>query len=266
MNTFNLEVVRNNYNIIKEQVKYALDSMKIINELDSLIKSAEKKGIDVSESTKLLKLAKLSIERSEFEQAYSRVKDSQLTYALEVKGEFGKLSYYIKEYPGEIALGAMFLVIFSFGSYKINRLRQVKKRLKELKDEEKILNELIKVVQKECFKDKKMSMNEYETAMQEYNKKLSKVIEELIEMETKRVHMLRFTSKSKMLKFEKEKVIILIKELQEDYMKKKKLETRTFELKIGSFNKRLGEIEEKLATLEAEKAVGGFRNLRLPKG
>jgi exonuclease VII large subunit len=109
-------------------------------------------------------------------------------------------------------------------------------------------------------------MNEYETAMQEYNKKLSKVIEEMIEMETKRVHMLRFTSKSKMLKFEKEKIITLIKELQEDYMKKKKLETRTFELKIGSFNKRLGEIEEKLATLEAEKAVGGFRNLRLPKG
>ncbi|MCF7900554.1 hypothetical protein K9K77_03525 [Candidatus Babeliales bacterium] len=265
MNTFNLEVVRNNYNIIKEQVNYALDSMKTINELDSLIKSAEKKGIDVSESTKLLKLAKLSIERSEFEQAYSRVKDSQLTYALEVKGEFGKLSYYLKEYPGEIALGAMFLVIFSFGSYKINRLRQVKKRLKELKDEEKILNELIKVVQKECFKDKKMSMNEYETAMQEYNKKLSKVIEEMIEMETKRVHMLRFTSKSKMLKFEKEKIITLIKELQEDYMKKKKLETITFELKIGSFNKRLGEIEEKLATLEAEKTVRGFRNLRLPR-
>ncbi len=265
MNTFNLEVVRNNYNIIKEQVKYALDSMKIINELDPLIKSAEKKGIGVSESIKLLKLAKLSIERSEFEQAYSRVKDSQLTYALEVKGEFGKLSYYIKEYPGEIALGAMFLVIFSFGSYKINRLRQIKKRLKELKNEEKILNELIRVVQKECFKDKKMSMDEYETAMQEYNKKLSKVIEEMIEMETKRVHMLRFTSKSKMLKFEKEKIITLIKELQEDYMKKKKLEIRTFELKIRSFNKRLGEIEEKLATLEAEKAVRGFRSLRLPR-
>jgi hypothetical protein len=239
--------------------------MNIIDELDSLIKSAEKKGIDVSESTKLLKLAKLSIERSEFEQAYSRVKDSQLTYALEVKGEFGKLNYYIKEYPGEIVLGAMFLVIFSFGGYKINRLRQVKKRLRELKNEEKILNELIRVVQKECFKDKKMSMNEYETAMQEYNSKLSKVIEEMIEMETKRVHLLRFTSKSKMLKFEKEKIITLIKKLQEDYMKKKKLETKTFELKIESFNKRLGEIEETLATLEAEKAVKGFRSLRIPK-
>ncbi|OIO80682.1 hypothetical protein AUJ84_02810 [Candidatus Pacearchaeota archaeon CG1_02_32_132] len=264
---FNLEGVRDNYNIIKEQVKYALDSNKIIIELESLIESAEKKGIEVSESSRLLKLAKLSMERREFEQAYSRVKDSQLTYALEVKGEFGKLSYYLKEYPKELSLGTIFLVIFSFGGYKINKLRKVKKRIKELKDEEKILNELIRVVQKECFKDKKMSMNEYETTMQEYNKKLSEVIEELIELETKRVHILRFTSKSKMLKFEKERIINLIKELQEDYMKKKKLETRTFELKIESFNKRLSEIEEKLATLEAKKAMGGFGvSLRIPKG
>ncbi len=255
INTFNLGVIRGNYNIIKEQVKYALDSDKIITELESLIKSAEEKGIDVSESVRLLKLAKLSIERGEFEQAYSRVKDSQLTYALEVKGEFGKLSYYLKEYPEEISLSALFLVIFSFGTYKRSQLRLIKNKIKKLKKEEKILNELIRVVQKECFKDKKMGMNEYETVMGQYNKKLSEVIEELIEMETKRAQLLRFTSKTKRLKLEKEKVISLIKELQEDYMKKKKLETRTFELKMKSFNKRISEIEEKLATLEAKKAV-----------
>jgi hypothetical protein len=267
INNFNLEVVKDNYNIIKEQVKYALDSKKIITELSSLIKSAEKKGIDVSESTRLLKLAQLSIDRREFEQAYKRVKDSQLTYALEVKGEFGKLSYYLKEYPREISFGAFFLVIFSFGAYNINKLRVIKKRIKKLKEEEKILNELIKVVQNECFKEKKMSMSEYETAMKEYNSKLSNVIEGLIELETKRAQMLRFTSKTKRLKIEKEKIIDMIKELQNDYMKKKTLETRTYELKMDSFNRRISEIEEKLATLEARKAVKGFgMSLRIPKG
>ena len=86
MNNFNLEVVRKNYNIINEQVKYALDSKKIMEELGFLIESAEEKGINVFESSRLLELARLSIERKEFEQAYKRVKDSQLTYALEVKG------------------------------------------------------------------------------------------------------------------------------------------------------------------------------------
>jgi len=70
--------------------------------------------------------------------------------------------------------------------------------------------------------------------------------------------MLRFTSKTERLKIEKEKIISLIGELQEDYMKKKRLETRTYELKMESFNRRLSEIEEKLATLEAKKAVRGF--------
>ncbi len=267
INNFNLEVVRDNYNIIKEQVKYALDSKKIIEELGFLIKSAEEKGIDVSESSRLLDLAKLSIERREFEQAYKRVKDSQLTYALEVKGEFGKLGYYLKEYPKEIFLGAFFLVVFSFGVYNLNKLRVIKKRIKELKEEEKIINELVRVVQNECFKEKKMSMSEYETAMKEYNSKLSKVVEELIELETKRAQMLRFTSKTKRLKIEKEKIISLIKELQEDYMKKKKLETRTYEFKMDSFNKRLSEIEEKLATIEAKKAIRGFGvSLKIPKG
>jgi hypothetical protein len=267
INAFNLEVVKNNYNLIQEEAKYALDSVEIINELESLIKSAEKKGIEVKDSTRLLKLAKLSIERREFEQAYKRVKESQLVYALEVKGELGKLSYYLQEYPKEISLGAFFLVLFSFGSYNLNKLRVIKKKIKQLKEEEKILDELIRVVQNECFKKKKMSMNEYQTAMEEYNGKLSKVIEGLIELETKRVHMLRFTSKTKRLKLEKEKIIGLIKELQEDYMKKKKFETRTFELKMVSFNKRISEIEEKLATLEAKKAVKGFGiSLKIPKG
>jgi hypothetical protein len=263
---FNLEKVRDNYNIIKEQSKYALDSYRMILELESLIKSAEKKGIDVSESTKLLKLAKLSLERKEFEQAYNRIKDAQLTYALEIKGEFGKLSYYLKEYPGEISLATILLIIFSCGTYKISQLRKIKNRIKELKNEERILNELMRVVQKDCFKDKKMSMSEYETAMKEYNKKLSAVIEELIEMETKRVHMLRFTSKNRMLKFEKEKIISMIKELQRDYMKNKTIETKTFELKIESFNKRLSEIEEKIATIEAKKAMRGLGiSLRIPQ-
>ena len=142
-----------------------------------------------------------------------------------------------------------------------------KKRIKELKEEEKILNELIKIVQNQCFKEKKMSMGEYETAMKEYNQKLSNVIEELIEMETKRANMLRFTSKTKRLKIEKEKITDLIKELQGDYMKKKNLETRTYELKMNSFNRRLAEIEEKFATLEARKAVKGLGiSLKIPKG
>jgi len=93
-----------------------------------------------------------------------------MTYALEVKGEYGTVSYYLKTYPKEISLGAFFLVIFSFGAYNVNKLRAIKKRLKELKEEEKVINELMKVVQIQCFKQKMMSMGEYEN----FNERTSK--------------------------------------------------------------------------------------------
>lgn len=38
-------------------------------------------------------------------------------------------------------------------------------------------------------------------------------------------------------------------------MKNRKIETRTYELKLERFNKRLTEIEERLATLEAKKLI-----------
>ncbi|MGY4884815.1 MAG: hypothetical protein ACP5NZ_04530 [Nanobdellota archaeon] len=255
---FNLETVRDNYKTIKEQVEYALYSKEMINQLNSLINSAEEKGIDISESKRLLQLAQLSMERREFSEAYQRVKDSQMTYAMEVKGEFGDLKYYLDEYPKEIFFGIFFLTLFSVGAGNISKLRAIKKKIRLLKKEEKILDQLIKVIQNDCFKEKKISMQEYQTAMKEYNSRLSNVIEEIIELETKRVNMLRFSSKIKRLKIEKQKIIDLIKEIQEDYLKKRRIETRTYELKMNSFNRRISDIEERLATLETEKALRGF--------
>lgn len=252
---FNYELVRDNAELIKEVGGAGLESYNIINELGESIDDAIEKGINVAESERLLKLAKLSLERMEFLQAYDRAKEAQVMYALEVKGELGNVGYYLREYPIEISLSAFLLGLASVGVYRLDSLRRIKKRIRYLKQEEKIIEDLTKVVQKETFKDKKMSMREYKTTMEEYNKKLASIIEELIELESKRVHILKFTSGSKKLGLEKKKVTSLIKQLQEDYLKHRKVETRTYELKMESFNKRVSEIEEKLATLEAKKAV-----------
>ncbi len=252
---FNLEKVMENSEFIQQQATYALEAHVGMSELKELIESAEKKGMDVSESSRLVKLAEISLQRSNFEEAYKRIGEAQLTYALNIKGEIGSLKFYIKEYPKEISLGFFFLFIFGFSSYNLNKLRKIKKKLKNLRKEEKIINDLRKVVQNECFKEKKISMEEYETTILEYNKRLSKIIEQTINLENKRAHMLKFESKLNREKTEKIKIIELIKELQRDYMKNKKIETRTYELKLERFNKRLTEIEERLATLEAKKLI-----------
>ena len=99
-----------------------------------------------------------------------------------------------------------------------------------------------------------MSMDEYQTALEQYQKRQSNLTEELIEQETKRVNALRFTREERRLDEEKTRVIDLIKEIQNDYMKEQKVETKSYELKLESYHKRLTHIDEKLALLEAKKA------------
>lgn len=250
---FNYEKVRDNYNIIEKNVNNAIKTKDIITELKELITKANEKGIKTPDSSRLLKLSELSLERKDFETAYLRIKDAQLSYALETKGKIGKISYYVKEYPEQISLSLLIFFLFGFGTYKYSILENLKKKIKRFKKEEILINELISALQKETFKEKKMSMEEYKIAIEEYHHRMSEITQKLIELETKRVHLLKFTSKNKRLNREKNKIIELIKSLQEDYMKNKKIETTEYELKLESYNSRLTEIEEKLALLEAKK-------------
>src|SRR5690606_23436232 len=103
MEFFELEKVQSNYQIIKHQVNYALDSKNLLKKIGPLLDLSEKKGIDISKSRRLYLLTELSISRGDFSQAYQRAKDLQLTYAFETKGELGRLTYYIQEYPREIS-------------------------------------------------------------------------------------------------------------------------------------------------------------------
>ena len=125
-----------------------------------------------------------------------------------------------------------------------------------------MIGQLIEIIQRECFEEKKMSMEEYNAAMKTYQEKLSKIIEMLIEYENKRIHALKFTSKNNKMIRERENIINLIKELQEDYLKGGTVETRTYELKLDSFNKRLTDIDEKMAMLEVKRAFKNWFGLK----
>ncbi|MFH1803198.1 MAG: hypothetical protein ABH864_07185 [archaeon] len=255
MEIFDYETVRDNYIEIEKTVSDALEASKAISELATLIAQADERGIDVSGSGRILQLSILSFQRGEFKQSLLRVKEAQTTYALEVKGEFGKLSYYLKNNKKEISFVSIFLALLSFTTYKVTKLQMIKNKIKRLMREEKVLSELIKVVQNDTFKGKKMSMEEYQESILQYEKRLSQVIESLIGLEIQRVYALGLTSQTKKLGKEKEKIIELIKQVQKEYLQQGKIETRSYELRLNSYNRRLGEIDQKVATLEAKNAI-----------
>lgn len=249
----NYDILQQDYDKMSKIINSAVNSKKIIENLKDLIKQMKEKGIDVSGSERIVNLAELSLSRNDFSEALMRAQEAQIAFALEIKGETANVMYYLKYKTQEVSFSALLIAVISFAGYKVNKIRVLKKKIKKLREEEKIIESLIKTVQKKTFGEKKMSMEEYQDSMEYYEKRMSQIIEGLIELEGKRVQTLRFMSNEKRFRTEREKIIGMIKEVQKKYLKEKKIETRMYEIRLESYNKRLGQIDESIATLEAKR-------------
>jgi hypothetical protein len=229
-------------------------------EITAGIAESEKNGITITESKKSLYLAEVAFARGDYALALERLKEAKLVYALEVKGEYN-LIYTIKNNPGKSFSIAIFAGLFGWGSSIIIRLRLYKRKLKSLGEEEVLLLELMKMVQRQCFEEKRMSMEEYDQAMIQYEAKLSETIENKIRTETKMANLLKARGKRKALDQEKERLIELIRKVQDDYLNKNKIETRIYEGMVKSYSGRLSEVDEQLAYLEAQDALKKQRKI-----
>ena len=264
-NEVNFLDVKTNYLLLKEIYDSAMGAMESAEELRLGLISAEEKGISVLETKKIIFLAEAAFRRGDYVLAFAKYTEAKMTYALETKGKFS-LYYTVKNNPVQSLLALIGFGIFSFGSTLAVKHRLYKRRLKLLDDEEKLLLELMKVVQLETFENNKMSMDEYGAAMSQYEDKLSKAVEEKIMIETKLSNLLKVGGKKKALKQEKERLVELIKELQDKYLNKANVETRIYENMMKSYTEKISDVEGKLTYMDAQEAMSRFKFLGKKKG
>ncbi|KHO54326.1 MAG: parallel beta-helix repeat-containing protein [archaeon GW2011_AR19] len=246
--------VKKSYDEIKKIHGNAFGSLELIEWLQKQIKKAEKNGISVIETKKLLYLGEATFKRGDYESSIKRLEEARLTYAIETKGEFN-LFYAVKNNPLDSA-GILFAaILFSFSSFLITKYKLYKRKLKNLEEEEKLLLELMKTVQRETFENSHFSMSSYREAMFQYETKLTEVIEDKIETETKLASLFKIRGRERALKGEKEKLYNLVRELQKDYLQKGKIETRVYENMLKIYSTRIVEIEEKLVYIEAKQLL-----------
>ncbi len=253
--------IKDNYDKAKEIYANALEANKLISDLTNEMKDAEARGISTIETKKMLYIAEAAFERGDYSLALERLKEARLTFALETKGEFN-LAYAIKNNLLESFGILIGLGLFSVGSMLFVRFQIYKRKLRALKEEELLLLELMKILQKECFERSHMSLEEYESAMTQYETRLSETVEERIKIETKVANMLKIKGRRKALDEEKKRLIAMVMKIQDDYLNKGKIETRIYENMIKSYTKRLSEVQEEIATMEAEEAVKRERSVR----
>ncbi|RLJ02595.1 MAG: hypothetical protein DRP10_00845, partial [Candidatus Aenigmatarchaeota archaeon] len=245
------EEIFNKISEIKEKAYLANSGIK---EIEQLIKEAEEREIKVEKTKRLLNLAKAAFARGDYATALSRVQEAKLVYAAETKGEFS-IGYFIKTNWLKLGVLTGVLILLFIGIFFELKLSRIKSKLKTLKKEENVLIGLMKEAQRECFELKKLSMDEYADTMRHYENRLSKVVSDIISYETKEANLFKIRGTEKALKQERNRLLKLISEMQEAYLEKGKLETMVYLNRLKSYAKRLSEVQEKIATLEAKKEI-----------
>jgi len=243
------------YEIIKTKKEQALATLSLLEEVRVQVQDAAFRGLKTTKTDRLILLANAALAREDFVTSLKRAEDAKLTYALETVGKFDILFFVENNWEMlSVALGS-FLVIAYLWELSL-KFSYIKSKLKSLSKEEKILLGLIQEIQKECFEDNKLNMGDYSQTLAQYENRINKVIQETIELETRKAHILRvFQSENARLFKERSRVLELLKNSQRTYLKSGNIETRVYQNRIKSYTERLVEIEERIAEIEAKKAI-----------
>lgn len=253
------EGVQELHESIKEKVERALEAYDKIQEFIAKIAKAKERNIETPDTQRLVLLAKSALEREDYLTAFARLKEIELTFALETKGEFSIVDF-VKRNPLLTSFMAFYLLIFAISVYFKIKIEKINYELRNLLNEKGILSGLMETAQHECFEKKTIDMAQYNTAMLQYENKLSSVVQRIIKLEAIKASLIRPALHR--LELERKRLLDLIKQTQDEYIVRGQQETGVYKSKIHSYSTRLTEIEGKVIVKEAEAAIRKERRLK----
>ena len=247
--------VKKLYTKIKTKKENSLGTLRILEDVKEKMNKSDYNGIETPDTQRLYLLSKQALKRGDFSLALERAKDARTTYGLETAGKFNAFAF-MKNNWQMLSIGTALMIVLGYFASIALRFQLINRKLKSLREEENIILGLIKQIQKECFVKRKLSMEEYMDSLNQYEKKMSKIIQRIIGLETKKENLFKFFKKERTrLNEEREKLIDMIKRTQKLYLKSGEMETRIYKNRMQSYSERLAEIEEKLADVEAKRAI-----------
>jgi hypothetical protein len=225
-----------------------------ISQLSAQLAEAETKQIPTPNTSRLLKLATLAFDRGDYAAALEKLKEAELTYAVETKGEFNVANFLMTHWAEIAQLAVVLFIVFYFFAKWI-KWGLIKRKLQKQEMEEVLLLQLIKDSQKRCFVENQISMGEYYDALKQFEAKLAEIIENTIELQSAKSNLFRFKPAVVRLQQEKQELLNLIKETQSQYFQKGLIETRIYQTKMHSFTTRLARLEKDIVLKQATRAI-----------
>ncbi|MBT4597380.1 MAG: hypothetical protein HOC95_05370 [Candidatus Diapherotrites archaeon] len=218
-------------------------------------------GVPTTNTSRLLSLASLAFSRGDYAVAAERLEEAEFTYGLEVKGEFNWVVWLLAHLVEVIVS----VIVLAFVLWLLSlwlKLVLIKRKLRLFTSEGDLLLTLIQGIQTKCFIENKISIGEYYDALEQFESRLAAVSEGVIEYESRKMHLLKFSGAVKRLNQEKDRLLDLVRETQDLYFNLGLVETRIYKTKIGSLTKRLSEVEEKIVSSEYLKLTRTTRGIK----
>ena len=232
----------------------AIDAAHQSKNISGLIGLADTQGLETPNTNRLLSLAQLAFQRGDYALALSRLKEAELTYSLETKGELNLIIFALANLDKIILITilgilAIFLFSLGFGMIKIDT------QLKQLNQENGLILTMIADTQRKSFVENKISLGEYYDALNQFEKRIAEVSEKIIQLTTRKTNILTFSTQSTKLKKERRSLIDLVKDTQKQYFTLGLIETRLYQTKVQSLTKRLSEVDEQIVTNDLTKTI-----------
>ena len=244
--------LKENYLTSKQIYEQAIKANETQQKITNLVNISTRQGISTPNTNRLLALAELAFKRGDYAVALERLKEAELTYSVETKGEFNLLVWALANLD-MLILMTILLLIAGYLLYTGIKLLLIKNKLKDLNSENNLLLNLIQDLQKRAFLENKISMGEYYDALVQFEKRIARVSEDIINYTTKKNNTFTFKSQITRLSQEKKGLLETIKETQGLYFNKGLVETRIYKTKIESLTKRLAIVEQNLVSNELQK-------------
>ena len=233
--------------------KTLLETNLLIKNIKAKIKDAEKKGLDVSETKKILALATAAFEREDYGLALKRARQAELIGFFEVKGAFNIINFVIR-FWWALLLALSSIVFISIFTYRKVAIGIVDKKVNDLTKEYIIINNFMKELQEKAFKEKTLSLSSYYKKMYNYEKRLAEIKNLQSKLRIKRIKINKPKGLLEKLKQENEIVKGMIKEVQTDYFVKKSIGKNKYKSVMNELSIRISEIEETMAIVKTKLA------------
>lgn len=222
---------------IKEEAFRIYD---LIQRVEQNIEKARYEGLLVPETEKMYALSVAAFEREDYVKAKERANNALLASIIETKAEFNILQF-IYNYWWAIAIAAVLFGIAGMITYRKVLLILIARELKSLRREEITIGELKKDLQKKYFKEKTMTVREYNKSLSDYGKRLIAIKKRRAKLMSKKIGMMKFMHPIKNLQREDKRIRELMKDAQQKYFK------------IGSITK--GVYKRTMDELKAERVL-----------